>query len=82
MEYPNYTGIPVRLGLAPCFWGFDHDIGVCLWIYNIPFASDIVCRVVDTYRFTTIQAALRDANCIPLLIGELAIGVAFIYKIK
>lgn len=82
MEYPNYTGIPVRLGLAPCFWGLDHDIRVCLWIYNIPFTSDIVCRVVDTYRFTTIQAALRDVDRIPLLIGELAIGVAFVCEIK
>ena len=78
MKYSKHARIPERLRLWSCFWGFNHDIRVCPWIYDIPIASDIICRIVETHCPTLIEAFSSDPNCISIFIRELAIGIAFI----
>ena len=82
VEYPNYTGIPVRLCLCSSFWGFDHNVWVRSWIYGVPIASDVVGCIVYTQCPAMVNAFSCYADCIPLFIGEHTVRVTLVLSFK
>jgi hypothetical protein len=82
VEYSNNAGIPVWLCMLACLWGLDHNIRVCLWIYGVPVASDIIGGIVDTDCFTMIYLFTCDADGVSLIICELAICVPIVVSVK
>jgi len=82
VEDPNHTRIPVRLRVRTCFWGLDHYIRVCIWLYSVAVPSNIVCRIVYTQCLATKDFFTGYKDGIPLCICELAISVALIFSIK
>ena len=82
MKYSNNVGIPEQLCMWSCFWGLDHDIRVCLWIYSVPVASDIIGGIVNTDCLTTIDLFTCNADSISLLVRELTIRVTTVVLVK
>ena len=82
MEYPNHMRVPVRLHARPCFWGLDHHIQVCIWLYGVAVLSDIICHIVYSQCLAMEDFFAGYKNTVPLLICELAISIAFISSTK
>ena len=82
VEYSNHARVPVRLRAQPCFWGLDHHIWVCIWLYGVAVPSDIICHIVYSQRLATEDFFAGYKNAVPLLIRELAISIAFISSTK
>ena len=82
MEYSNHTRIPVRLRVQTCFWGPDHHIRVCSWLYGVTVASNIVCCVIYLQSLATEDFVASNKDGIPIFVRELAISVTFTFLIE
>jgi hypothetical protein len=82
VEYSDYARVPVRLCAWSCFWGLDHHIQVCIWLYGVAVPSDIICRIVDPQRLATEDFFAGYKDGFPLFIRELSIGITFVSTTK
>ena len=64
------------------FWGLDHNIRVCPWIYGVCIVSDIIGGIVNMYYLAMIYLFAYNMDSISLLLCELAIYVTIVALVK
>ena len=64
------------------FWGLDHNIRVCPWIYGVCIVSDIIGGIINMDHFTMKNLFTCNADSVSLLICELTICVTIVVSVK
>ena len=65
-----------------CFWGLDHHIRVCSWVYGVTVASNIICCIIYSQSLATEDFFTSNNDGIPIFVYELAVSVPFTFSIE
>ncbi len=68
--------------MRTCFWGLDHHIRVCSWLYGVTVVSNIICCVIYLQSLATEDFVTSNKDGISIFICELAISVPFTFSIE